>query len=360
MLMVIFGAGASYDSAASFQPRSPRGADEESRPPLAEELFEQRSFFDQWVQRYPEVTPAVTRLRVHPSSTLESEMERLRVQAQREPRRAVELNAIRYYLRAVLFSCTNEWLRHTANTTNYSQLLGEIRVWKSGHSEEEVRLVSFNYDTLLEDACRNALGLEFRSPKEYTNASRAYKVYKPHGSVNWMRIVEHQSGKGQGDIDPSDVEHSIIRLGDGLKVSDEFHLIPDTGSTKLGEKYLCPAIALPVNTKVNFECPTDQIDQLKADIPAVTSLLVIGWRGTEPHFLELWKQPRFAHLRKVAIVAGGSGEALRVQHSLKGAGIGVENPLSPKPPSETRFILSDQGFSDFVTGRELDGFLTDD
>ena len=92
--MVIFGAGASYDSADTFRPGTNIALDRGPRPPLADELFQQRDFFDQWVRRYPECTPVVTRLRAHVESSLEAEMERYRLEAEDEPERAVELNAV--------------------------------------------------------------------------------------------------------------------------------------------------------------------------------------------------------------------------------------------------------------------------
>jgi hypothetical protein len=77
-----------------------------------------------------------------------------------------------------------------------------------------VRFVTFNYDTLLEAACEQALGLGLTAVAKYVSTS--YRIYKPHGSVNWVRFVEH------GDhIDPGNVEHSIIKAGDTLKLVDD-------------------------------------------------------------------------------------------------------------------------------------------
>ena len=112
-----------------------------------------------------------------------------------------------------------------------------------------------------------------------------------------------------------------------------------------------PALALPVNTKVNFECPPEHIAQLQADIPLVTKLLIIGWSATEPHFLEFWKQPRPGSvpdkIGKIAIVAGATSDAEQVQRNLMAVGI------------QGRYELSPGGFSQFVTGAELASFLTD-
>ena len=343
MLMVIFGAGASYDSCDTFRPPTP-GSDMESRPPLADELFQQRAFFDEWVRQYPECTTVIPRLRRHSNSTLEAEMERLRAQAEREDQRAVELHAIRYYLRRVLWHCGEAWLRRTSGVTNYGQLLGEIRLWRSNHPSEEVRFVTFNYDTLLEHACEGALRMQIRSVSGYV--SGPYRVYKPHGSVNWVRTLGDAMG-----VDAKNIEHSIIGLGKSLSLSAGFHLLENPGQPLLEARYVYPALALPVNTKVAFECPEDHVARLKADIPAVTKLLVIGWRATEPHFLEFWKQPRSNSvpdkISKIAIVAGGVGPATHVQNQLRASGI------------EGTFLLSPGGFSEFVTGPGLEEFLAD-
>ena len=55
------------------------------------------------------------------------------------------------------------------------------------------------------------------------------------------------------------------------------------------------AIALPVETKNEFEFPEAHLKKLRSVIPEVTRILIIGWRGTEEHFLKLWPesgQPR--------------------------------------------------------------------
>jgi hypothetical protein len=209
-----------------------------------------------------------------------------------------------------------------------------------------VRFVTFNYDTLLEHACRSALRIEMRSVGSYVSPRVGYKVFKPHGSVNWVRTVSDASG-----VEASNVEQSVIALGQRVALAPGFHLIADLGQLQVEGRYVFPALALPVNTKVAFECPDDHMAQLKADIPLVTKLLVVGWSATEPHFLEFWKQPRAGSvpdpISKIAIVAGGGSQAQLVQQNLTAAGI------------RGRCDLFSGGFSQFVTGPELDRFLAD-
>jgi hypothetical protein len=69
MLMVIFGAGASYDSCPTYPPgtavpASPDSLNHYHRPPLAIELFEDRPVFAEAIEHYfPECQPIVPRLR---------------------------------------------------------------------------------------------------------------------------------------------------------------------------------------------------------------------------------------------------------------------------------------------------------
>lgn len=350
MLMVIFGAGASYDSVSDFPPPA-RGSiqalnDLDYRPPLAIDLFEKRKFFDPWVEEYHECSPVVPRLRQLPEgSNFEAELERLQAEGTNDLRRHVQLHAIRYYLRRIIWNCGQQVINSYQGITNYASLLDRIRNWQVQRPGELVHFLTFNYDTLLEHACGTALGIEFPSVPSYVNRVD-HRVYKPHGSVNWVRQVDPNFAS----VDDTDPEHSIIRLGESLRLrEDAYHISPSVEDARSeGEgRYPYPAIALPVEKKSVFECPAKHLDLLREDMPKVTRLLIVGWRGTEAHFLKLWKENRVEAISKIAIVAGGSGEAEQVRRNLKPSGLVGD------------FLLSDTGFSALMTGSMLNEFLAD-
>src|SRR5712692_9306741 len=141
--MVIFGAGASYDSLGDLPPPT-RGSveainDPQYRPPLANDLFEKRGFFDPWIQQYHECGPVVERLRRLPGdSNFERELEKLRAEAAGYPLRHVQLHAIRYYLRRIIGNCGQQVLQSWQGVTNYSTLLDRIGLWRAQHPSEEV------------------------------------------------------------------------------------------------------------------------------------------------------------------------------------------------------------------------------
>ena len=98
-----------------------------------------------------------------------------------------------------------------------------------------------------------------------------------------------------------------------------------------------PAIALPVETKNELEFPDTHLTALRRIIPEVTKILIVGWRGTEEHFLKLWTEqgpPRAS--RKVLVVSGSQVEAQQVEARTQIAFQG-------------RFVNTPRGFSWLVT-----------
>lgn len=87
MLMVIFGAGASYDSVPHRHPAAfPNLA---NRPPLADELFADRPLFTDAMNRFPACEPIIPLLRHrNQGDSVEQVLERLQDQVQAHPERA--------------------------------------------------------------------------------------------------------------------------------------------------------------------------------------------------------------------------------------------------------------------------------
>jgi hypothetical protein len=107
---------------------------------------------------------------------------------------------------------------------------------------------------------------------------------------------------------------------------------------------LFPAIAIPVETKSDFECPQDHLEALKVAIPSVDRLLFVGWRASEGHFLEMLS----AGLRKglsAMVVSGSPGDARETVDNLERYGI------------ECNFEIHEEGFTSFVIRRSIDHLL---
>ena len=128
MLLVVFGAGASFDSSADFPWRN--SADDAPfdayRPPLARDLFSLRSHFLQVLDRYREIKPIVYRVRPVAERSLEEELQILKSEVAVYPRRHSQLAAMRFYLREIIMECDAKWQGWTRGITNYASLLDQL------------------------------------------------------------------------------------------------------------------------------------------------------------------------------------------------------------------------------------------
>jgi hypothetical protein len=324
VLMVIFGAGASYDSSPDWPPAGPLPED---RPPLANELFHQR--YSRFRDEYPQFLGLLAELVPKRDRSIEQVLQRLQQDAATNPSRTQQLTAIRYYLRALFTSLTESWLRRIGGHTTYNNLIEQIEQHRG--ADEPVCIVTFNYDTLLEAALRKQLGMQFDNVPDYVS-HRHYKVFKLHGSTNWGRLVEGGPAR-LGSWQPTE----IIRDRNSFRVSDTYAMFDQQPAWPL-----FPAIAIPVTDKQAFECPAEHVQVLKQLIPKVTKILTVGWRGTESHFLNLLR----GHGPVSILCVGGTEPDAEITfNSLRAVSLSVVTsvPLA--------------GFSDSVGDRRLDGFL---
>src|SRR5579862_4403175 len=127
MLMVVFGAGASFDSSPTYQPRPPVAVstypptfvptpttqemnESRFRPPLADELFQNRPNFEEKVRAYRQMSGIISDLRHREGKTVEQCLQDFQIESKEHPHRRSQLAAVRYYLRDVLAECTRGWL----------------------------------------------------------------------------------------------------------------------------------------------------------------------------------------------------------------------------------------------------------
>jgi hypothetical protein len=345
MLMVIFGAGASYDSVPSCPPTVPkyRSRDEPFcyRPPLASDLFDNRELFVEALQRFPRCQPVVPYLEARRGeSTVERELERLQSEAVEFPERHRQLAAVRYYLQFIIRECVRMWNGKLARgITNYKTLFDHIECRRK-HGER-VCLVTFNYDMMLEEALPT-IGLEVKSLYDYIS-HETYKLIKLHGSVNWGREVDTGIVSVR-ERNAYQIAAELIEKAPELKVSRRYRLVNECPIAKYEHIPLVPAIAIPVETKQDYECPDEHLDLLKKLLPSVTKILVVGWRATESHFLRLLADSLAGDV-KVLVAAGGRAEAQAPIGSLRGAGV------------NGHFDATDGGFTQLVKGRQADALF---
>lgn len=283
LLMVIFGAGASFDSD---RPGAPIQELNQMRPPLAKELVAWR--FAEHATRYPACRPIVDRLRAvmdaDPTAALESELARLTAESRDSPDVARQLMAFRFYLREIVDRTTRAWTDDLRGFTQYVTLLNHLAAWRR-RSLEPISLVTFNYDRMLEMAAVDQIvGWEFSGFESYIERDD-WRLIKLHGSVDWARVVPSLRYSLQQNYS------AALEIAPGLDLStldwtfapgrDGHFQIPKTEPGPL-----IPALAVPTSDKATFECPEAQLAAFHDALPKVTRLLVIGWRAAEPHAVE--------------------------------------------------------------------------
>ena len=340
-LVVIFGAGASFDSAHDQRPAS-TGDISESRPPLANHLFHEA--YARFIDRYRSIAPAVSRLRdaVQKRRPLEPELRKLQEEANTNPYRSTQVLGIRFYLRDLIEETTQRWLAARHGVTNYAHLVDEIQHWRRANETKRAQLsyVTFNYETLLEDALERAFGMTFPSVSRYVEQPGA-AVFKPHGSINWVHLIEPDSL--YNNVTEMVRQAIRIRLRNDIISNAELNMFVDRTLAPS-----IPAIAIPVDQKSAFEFPEQHLVALRHRLKAADKFLIIGWRGTEKHFTDELRG--CIGQRRVAfhIVAANEAEAKATWQNL---GITLSTP----PCSLT--CSARTGFSDFITSGELQVFL---
>jgi hypothetical protein len=314
VLMVIFGAGASFDSV---DPRKSRYAEFNSglRPPLANGLFQDGAAYNAALTAFPQCRALIAdQLRLLPDGALlEDRLEQLQQEAETRPYLRRELAALRFYLQMMIWSVADQWYDANNGLTNYHSLLRRIEL---NRGNESVRLVTFNYDRILERAASDVLGISIQNISDHVSGS-TYAILKPHGSVDWGRRVVGDIGS-LGGGNHFDFKRALIDRTATVEIelSDSYVVMrgPEEMGGMTGQgpvRPYFPAITIPVQLKSQFEFPQEHRAVLDEAVAEARKIVVVGWRGAEKHFVNLWKGTRTdLDLLVVAGTESGSRETL--------------------------------------------------
>jgi len=308
MKMVILGAGASFDWTYEYYPQDVIDVDE-WRPPLANQLFDTRGVFRGILEGYQGAFSFINEIRLAPDV---EEFFQQKWNFAKKYNNAVlmaKLFNVQYYLQDLLYQISER--NRNIGTSNYTALLSSIYEYTEAKNEE-VLIVSFNYDLLAEYAFSDVYGnsLIFENIEEYI--SKKIKIIKPHGSCNWCSLLKGNNveimGSGPKTIDEfllEDPESSLeiveklesqyvlnspVRIGTNKSNNEE---IPKNFFARNSANYDCPTfprMLLPYKEKDDVILPPEHMSILTSLLPEISEVLVIGWKGTEFKFLETLKE----------------------------------------------------------------------
>jgi len=319
-IVVVLGAGASFDFTAD---------EIKYRPPMVRDLFSNAHL--ELRKLYGEVDSIFQSARG--IDDLEKFLQRKwdMLQDSYNPILLRKLVGVQYYLHHLFFRLS--LLSRNADHNNYRTLVQHMAEY-AALKRERVRfiVVSFNYDTLFENAVKKELEWEFNQLSEYTDPDRFIQVYKVHGSANWARVqvgIEKSRSHEQWFSNHAnqiiggmtDLTHILDRFDqspvvlvqeeiDFLKQAfhdlESYHwqdLIPNINlgnsqfashkeirSELFGTRVFWPEILIPYSQKDSFLLPQSTIAQLNTFLEKADKVLCIGWKGNERLFKDLLAQ----------------------------------------------------------------------
>lgn len=320
--VIIFGAGASHDSLQQYA----RAKEPECRPPLAQDLFRGN---DHLIEKFPRIGAIIGDLRrIGDGVSLEEFLfdQIYQLSASRELR-ALQLLDIRYFLRKLFFESSTKFLSGGTGSA-YAQLLQRLDDVVNLRNGAPITFVSFNYDTLLEQAIMGMIGYKFDKIDSYIN--REIRYIKLHGSINWVVRLDVYNNPKPGLPDPrKDPSSHLIGLLKTFDFSLEHGKIiidwadPDTEQSVFN----APVIGIPVRKK-SFFLPPNHLQVATDALEKADKIVIVGWRGMDDHFLELLQKHAIKHpevyvvgkknAEQTAMLIGGRIQARSVSSSTDG------------------------------------------
>lgn len=233
--------------------------------------------FTRWVSScVPRATPVVDELRLAMQErqrepvTLERALARYRTEQRGGEATEQHLDHFQEWLWWRIWGPT--WLllsQHgAAGVTRYLTVVRRIEQWRAQAPdgvERRVVYITFNYDTLLENALRRTLPATLLRQHE-TFESGPVQLYKPHGSLDFYP-------------EPKDIAHrATVRIAGN-----------DTafGDVRPHDTRRRAVMALPVLEKQDFPVWQEHLANMRGALEhGVSRILTVGWRGMESHFTE--------------------------------------------------------------------------
>jgi hypothetical protein len=281
-LLVIFGAGASYDSDPDRLP--PELAHD--RPPLAQDLFVKSAATLAAISDYAPVASIIGELRDAVTDGVSIEIKLRELADQDGPYWPLQQLALQYYLKRVVFTLTANWHKTCAGATNYARLCQALILW-SRETTSEVHFVTFNYDTLLESAL-STFGRRFRDERDYVlERPPLGHLFKVHGSCNWSQLaslpIEHGNPQSPSEYSEAMILERVQTLNRPPVEEICAGSIAETSLQR--HEVRLPAIAIPTVGKSQYVLPGGHHAILRSVLDATEVILCLGWRGQDPHFI---------------------------------------------------------------------------
>lgn len=329
--MFVFGAGASANCIFGSEQKS--FLEDALRPPLGTGLFDRR--FKEYYNKFQGVKDSLFFLQSDGGTDVEALFEKEWKDIYKHNNQSVisrHIN-IQYYIQKVLKDVSSHVIENYAKNLYFALSDHLQKVQAASKKEQYGKLsykkfafVSFNQDTILDQAISRYFKKPLRSMSDYNNFNDSpFCLFKPHGSWNWgwkFPDISKFDGNTQKWLFDNDINFFQLYyqlLGDHINMIDwstwgiesthnKFdlgkHTIDKSQLRLIGEDDLnnyYPGILLPYRDKDEFTMPIPHYMAMSNYISNVETLIVIGWKGNEEAFNRILLS-RGNSLKKLIIV----------------------------------------------------------
>lgn len=305
MKLVVLGAGASFDCMYDF-------FDDQKvmpwRPPLANEMFDTRKEFRSIIENYPGGKFYISQI-----NTIEDVEDFFQKQwLFLKTNRAVDLASaflnLNYCLSSLMYQISSQY--KNVGLSNYDILIQKAYEYAI-RNKEDVLIVTFNYDLLLEDSLSKLFFGDGRKVDIEHYVKFPIKIIKPHGSCNWVKRFR----KDYFIPDGMSVSHHLFQEKVTLRqINEALENQVFAVDNPMSEKYFgkpnqvwnCfPQILVPLKDKDDFILPTLHREYLENNLSKIDEILVVGWKGSEAKFQHLLQSQIGSKKVKITSVNAG-------------------------------------------------------
>ena len=319
-------------------PGTPGLSQANQKPPLTSELFNNQ--YDQWMRSFPKAGGLAAEIRPKLNQSGVESLLRIEANKKNNPARQKQLRQLPLYFRVLFNEVSGKYIR--PEQTCYFALIQLI----NDLGFDKVVVISLNYDTLFEQALERALDLSFSVMSDYFDPARAWKILKPHGSVNWVkRIKDSESAI-------SDVA-TYVSFIDGLEklnyldAEPVIDLHPD--KWRMSGKAIYPQLTIPMEGKYDYFCPEEHVKLAKELIAECGAFCLIGSSMKDDDVVnDVIKVSLNKPVKALIAVTGDAKET--------GNETFVERTIACFGRMPSR--VHKEGFRGFIQTREADKFLS--
>lgn len=341
LLTVVIGAGASYDCV---EKGTDPNVDTGYRPPLVNELFEDRPKFNAILNRYPKARMASDeiRVKVKKGEPLEKVLRELQRYSKGNPNS--DYYQIPLYLQELTYEISNRYIGYGVGS-KFDTVVRYIERSKFG----KVLYLTLNYDLFLDQSLSVCYNHSFDTMQSYIPDNKKWLLVKYHGSANWgvkvnnADATKRNAAGALGTIKGKIESDNIIRVLPGGKDDHRF----------VDGYFHYPAIAVPVEGKTSYVCNDEHVIRARKFIEKCQYFLFIGFSALDEHVLDLLSHA--PEMKGFYIVGGSKDTAKGIFNRLRQHNV-LKHDYGLNFGSDLVSFLYHSGFSNFVN-EKLEPFL---